>query len=100
MGPSLEGIKRLKDSLSTRYEMTDLGEITAYLGMHIVRDRPNKIMYIDQSAYVSEILEHFGMVDANTHNTPLPAGAEVHLVKYDGKATESLSLTLDISKSL
>ena len=89
MGPSLESIKRLKDSLSTRYDMTDLGEITAYLGMRIVRDRPNKIIYIDQSAYVSEILERFGMVDAHTHNTPLPAGAEVHLVKYDGEAADS-----------
>jgi hypothetical protein len=89
MGPSLESIKCLKDSLSTCYDMTDLGEITAYLGMHIVHDQPNKIMYIDQSAYVSKVLEHFGMVDANTHNMPLPAGAEVHLVKYDGEAADS-----------
>jgi hypothetical protein len=57
--------------------------------MRIVRNRPNKIIYIDQSAYVSEILERFGMVDAHTHNTPLPAGAEVHLVKYDGEAADS-----------
>jgi hypothetical protein len=28
------------------------------------------------------------MADANSAHTPLAAGAEVHLVKYDGEATQ------------
>ena len=39
MGANMEKIKCLKLDLSARYEMTDLGEIQSYLGMHIVHDR-------------------------------------------------------------
>jgi hypothetical protein len=29
------------------------------------------------------------MADANPHNTPLPAGADLHLIKYNGQASAS-----------
>ena len=69
--------------------MTDLGEIESYLGISIVHDRSLKCLEIEQSGYLSDVLEHFGMADANSHNTPLPAGAEEHLIKYDGQASAS-----------
>jgi len=34
-----------------------------------------------------EIINRFGLSDANPARTPLPSGAEVHLTKYDGEAT-------------
>ena len=69
--------------------MTDLGEIESYLGIHIVHDRSLKRLEIDQSGYLHDVLEPFGMADANSHNMPLPAGAEKHLIKYDGQAAAS-----------
>ena len=69
--------------------MTDLGEIESYLGICIVCDRSLKRLEIDQSGYLCDVLERFGMADANPHNTPLPAGAEEHLIKYDGQASPS-----------
>ena len=39
LGASLEAVKLLKSDLSKRYEMSDLGEITSYLRIHITRDR-------------------------------------------------------------
>ena len=69
MGANMEKIKRLKSDLSVRYEMTDLGEIQSYLGMHIVCSL--RRIEIDQSGYVRDVLEHFGMSDATPHNTPL-----------------------------
>ena len=89
MGASLQNIKHIKKALSDRYDMSDLGEIQSYLGMRIVRNRADKITEIDQSGYISDILERFGMTNANPHSTPLPAGADVHLVKYDGVASQS-----------
>ena len=89
LGTSLEGIERTKKLLSERYEMTDLGEIQSYLGMRIVRDRGNRVIEIDQSGYIQDILKRFNMTDANTHSTPLPSGADVHLVKYSGQASSS-----------
>jgi hypothetical protein len=37
MGSSLKDVKQLKGSLSSRYEMTDLGEIQSYLSMCCAR---------------------------------------------------------------
>jgi hypothetical protein len=44
---------------------------------------------IDQKEYVQTIVERFGMRDANPVYTPLPAGCEDHLVKFDGQASSS-----------
>ena len=89
MGASLEAIKRLKDNLKKRYEITDLGEIASYLGIRITCVRSEKRIEIDQYGYVKDILDRFGMSDANPSHTPLPTGAQVDLVKYDGQATLS-----------
>jgi hypothetical protein len=69
--------------------MTDLGEIQSYLGILIVHNRPNRRIEIDQCGYIEETLQHFGMQNANSHSTPLPSGADEHLVKYDGEASQS-----------
>jgi hypothetical protein len=69
--------------------MSDLGEIKSYLGIHIMCDCAHKHLEIDQSGYLSDVLEHFGMADASPHNTPLPAGADEHLKKFDGQVTAS-----------
>ena len=89
MGASLEDVKQLKEKLSLRYEMSDLGEIQSYLGMRISRDRSRKRIEVDQSGYIKSVLDRFGMADANPHPTPLPAGADVHLVKNTTQATQA-----------
>ena len=89
LGASLEAVKCLKANLAKRYEMSDLGEIESYLGVRITRDRPNRCLQIDQAGYTRDIIDRFGMADANPNKTPLPAGADVLLVKYDGEASSS-----------
>ena len=69
--------------------MSDLGEIQSYLGVDITRDHPNKTLEINQTAYIQQVVERFGMRDANPVYTPLPAGAEAHLVKSDDQASTS-----------
>ena len=80
-------VKELKANLAQCYEISDLGEIESYLGIRITRDRQNKRLTINQSGYVKDVLVLFGMADANPHHTPLPAGADLHLVKYDSQAS-------------
>ena len=87
LGDNLSSINKLKSALSNRYEMTDLGEIDSYLGVRIKRDRSARRLEIDQSHYALEIVNRFGLSDANPTRTPLPTGAEVHLEKYDGQAS-------------
>jgi len=89
MGSSLENVKQLKKKLSLHYEMSDLGEIQSYLGMRICQDRSQRCIRVDQSGYIRSILDRFGMADANPHPTPLPAGADVHLIKYTAQAMQA-----------
>jgi hypothetical protein len=67
--------------------MMDLGKIDSYLGICITCDRSIKHLEIDQSCYILEIIDCFGMMDANPTCTPLPSSAEVHLIKYNGEAS-------------
>src|SRR6266404_1179971 len=64
-GSSMEDIEALKTALSTHFEMTDMGEIQSYLGIRILRDRPNRRLEIDQSRYLRGVLARFNMADAN-----------------------------------
>ncbi len=89
MGASLEAVKHLKANLAKQYEMSDLGEIESYLGVHITHDCPNRCLQIDQAGYTRDVIDHFGMADANPNKTPLPAGTDVLLIKYDGEASSS-----------
>jgi len=67
--------------------MTDLGEISSYLGMHITRNRANRSLRIDQCAYIENLLIHFGMQDCNPTCTPLPPNIE--LTKSEDVATST-----------
>src|SRR5712671_2456583 len=87
LGSLLVVVNRLKDQIAKCYEVTDLGNIESYLGIRILRDRSKKCLTIDQSGYIKDILDHFGMIDMNPNHTPLPTGADVHLIKYDGQAS-------------
>src|SRR6266852_8333127 len=87
LGDSLNNINKIKSALSNHYEMTDLGEIDSYLGVNIKPDRSERRLEIDQSRYVLEIINRFGLSDANPARTPLPSGAEDYLKKYDGHAS-------------
>ena len=89
MGTSLEAVKQLKDDLKKHYEMSDLGEIESYLEIHITWNRLHKHIEIDQSGYVKDILDCFGIIDVNPHNTPLLASADMHLVKNTEQASSA-----------
>src|SRR5713226_1564734 len=89
MGSSLEDVKQLKEKLSLRYEMSDLEEIQSYLGMQICQDHSKRHIEVDQSGYIRSILDHFSMADANPYPTPLPTGANVHLIKNTAQATQA-----------
>ena len=55
--------------------MVDLSEDKQYLGMHIERDRDARTIYLNQTSYISKILERFGMQDCKGISTPMEAPA-------------------------
>jgi len=59
---------------------------TTWLTTTITRTT-NRCLEIDQSRYLWGVLAHFNMADANPCTTPLPTGADVHLVKFEGQSS-------------
>ena len=54
-------IASLKKALGKSFAMKDLGPAKQILGMHIVRDRTKKVLWLSQEKYVTKILERFNM---------------------------------------
>lgn len=62
-------IQKMKQNLMQMFEMTDLGEMTFFLGME-VNQIPGKI-FICQKKYVREILKRFRMEECKSVATPM-----------------------------
>ena len=89
LGSSIKKINALKSSLSSQYEMTDLEEIQPYLGVNITRYYANCTLEISQQEYIQMKVEKFRMRDFSPVYTPLQAGCEGHLVKFEDQASAS-----------
>ena len=79
LGEDLFKIEDIKCQLGKLYQMKDLGPASFYLGICITRDWNTWAIWINQQAYIEVALKRFKLLDANSPNTPLPAG--IHLEK-------------------
>ena len=75
-------MSQLKEALSSRFNMKDLGEIHYCLGMQVTRDTETGEFTLHQGQYIRNILQKFGMTDACPTSTP--SDTNVRLVKDDG----------------
>jgi hypothetical protein len=64
-------LSHFKSELKKHFPMKDLGEVTTYLGMELVRDRKAKTISLTQEKYVGELVKKFGLQDVKTAATPL-----------------------------
>ncbi|KGQ02249.1 Retrovirus-related Pol polyprotein from transposon TNT 1-94 [Beauveria bassiana D1-5] len=69
MGKDLQPILDFKNQISRTFSMTDDGECSWYLGMH-VEQRPGEIR-LHQKKYIDEIVARYGFGDAAPATTPL-----------------------------
>jgi hypothetical protein len=77
----LNAIEQDKVKLKQKYQMTDLGDISWILGMHITRDRDKGTITLSQQQYAEDVLQRFGKADVRPISTP--ALANEHLLKLD-----------------
>ena len=71
VSPSIAEIKRLKRSLRNRFQMTDLGPCSYYLGVSIQRERQNRRLLLSQEAYIDNIAHQFGLDNSAPVSTPI-----------------------------
>lgn len=60
-----------KNALQSKFKIKDLGPVAHILGMKVERDNAKKTIKISNKQYILEILDRFGMQDANPVSTPL-----------------------------
>ena len=65
-------LDEIQRQLSSRFKMTDLGEISHYLGMEV--DVIDDSISIHQTTYIKKILNHFKMSNCNPVSTPMVTG--------------------------
>jgi len=70
-GKELKDINNFKESMRKRFQMTDMGETSYFLGVEIERNRREGTLKISQQKYAKQVLESFGMQDSNPVSTPV-----------------------------
>ena len=63
-GPDMADIQAVKNKLNKKFEMTDLGPCTYYLGMTVSRDRANRILRLGQTGYTEKFLADHNMLNS------------------------------------
>ena len=74
IGPDINKIRALKAKLGLKYAIEDRGPASYFLGVEILRDRHNRLLYLSQRNYISEVLGHFDLDDARPIKVPLQPG--------------------------
>ena len=87
---SLADIKDMKEFIGSRYKFTDLREISHFLGLHMTRNRSKKTLFIDQTHYVQNILNHLDMTTCWPTYTPLTPGTKL-VANWDKTSDSSLT---------
>ena len=68
-GDDLEEIKRLKQTLSSEFEVMDLGSLRYFLGMEVARSE--KGISVSQRKYTLDLLKETGMLSYKPVDTPM-----------------------------
>ena len=90
LSKSSEQMQQLKEDLSHRFKMKDLGKLYYCLGISVTLDESSQTIRLNQSRYLVKILEKYGLTEANSVSAP--ADPNVKLLKDDGcsKKVDSL----------
>lgn len=70
---SIKDIDWFYGLLSQRFHAKNLGETEKILGIRVIRDRPNRTIYLDQEQYITEVLARFGITNKTHKEKKIPA---------------------------
>eukprot|EP00961_Rhodomonas_salina_P188027 2537446-Rhodomonas_salina.1 len=74
---SLDTLQVFKREFLTRFEGTDEGEVTTYLGCELISDRVQRTILFRQAVYAKKILQLYGAWDKPSVKTLLEAGVDL-----------------------
>lgn len=88
---SVENDSRIDDvmqNLRDRFQMTDLGDDSHYLGMEVDTDMRKKTITLRQSTYLKKILVRYGIRDCRPAKIPISPGVANSLTTDENQADE------------
>ena len=78
-GSSTDAINTFKAEMKIKFEMSDLGSLSSYLGLEVKQE--DDYIFLSQNAYAQKILEYAKLADCNAFSTPLEARQNSHAMK-------------------
>ena len=91
-GSNVELVDKFKEDMKMVFEMTDLGEMTYFLGMEIKQKEEE--VFISQKKYAKEILKKFRMDDCKSVDTPMSQKEKLTKEDEANKVDETLYRSL------
>ena len=79
----LSRMNAIIETLCRRYEMHYMGELSWFLGIRVIRDRPNRKLWLCQDSYIDKVIKRYHLEHRKTPHTPLPSEP---LVPYESQA--------------
>ena len=70
-------IQVLKGQIEKRVEISDLGDISYYLGIEITRNRDKREIFLNQAKYINDLLERFKIKGNKPISTPIIQGTKL-----------------------
>lgn len=70
--PTKAKVAAVKASLAEIFELKDMGDVSVFLGLNVVRDRANRTIYVNQEQYVHKLLKKYDMEGIHSVKTPWP----------------------------
>ncbi|CAM9956869.1 unnamed protein product [Heterosigma akashiwo] len=70
-------VSDFKRSLASKYDLTDLGELSQILGIKVTRDRRRKCFYLQQTSFIKDAISKFGLDYLPECRTPMDHTADL-----------------------
>ncbi len=67
----------MKDALSRKFDIKDLGKLQHFLGITVVQDEEKGCTWIGQPAYTESLLKKFSMQDCKPVGTPVDVNTKL-----------------------
>lgn len=77
----IDCIDAVKRKLSREFEMTDVGNVDTFLGIHIERDKAKCNITMSQTNYFEKVLQKFSMDVCKSVFTPIESGIDLHTLE-------------------
>ena len=85
-----EEMAKIKEILSVRFKMTDMGKLHYCLGITIVQEEEQQCLWIHQKQYISKLLVKYGMTEAKTVSTPTDISVKLRMDDKHSKQVDQV----------